>query len=69
MPRFSKKTMLSRIEQTCAWCEKEYRFDPSNGFAQVIPPGATERERAMIVRAYQFGRYDQAVDLLQSLEE
>ena len=68
MERFSKKTLALRLEQHAAYLEREYHFDPSNGYAQCFPRNSTEAERTLVIRAYYYGRYDHACDLLQDID-
>jgi predicted DNA binding protein len=67
--RFSKRTLGDRLELSLTVAEQQHHFVSTNGYAQVLPKNITDRERALIMRAYYYGRYDAELDLWQSLQE
>jgi len=64
--RFSKDALVKRLTGIIDYHEREHGFNSHNGYDQVMPRGATEHERKLVERAYQFGRYSQALDLWES---
>lgn len=59
-PRFSKATLIARLQQIMFDLERDYSFKPGDGWASV--------ERRPTVVKVQFGRYDLARDLIDDLD-
>lgn len=61
MKRFTKPKLIIDLLSHAEMINKAHKFN-SNGLSQVWPVGATEKEKRIIEKAYQYGRWTAAND-------
>ena len=62
MKRFTKTKLIDDLFEHADSINKDHKFN-GNGLSQVWPVGAAEKEKRIIEKAYQYGRWTAANDI------
>jgi hypothetical protein len=66
---FNKTNLLAALDRRRDHIEQLRKFDPRNGYAQLLPRRATHDEVALIERAIDYGKYCAWRDFAEAIEE